>query len=410
MKLAKIFVGVLTLAAAGSALAQSNVTLYGLLDEGLNYVNNVQSAQAGAPHGRTGGSQWLMSSGILQASRWGLRGGEDLGGGFKAIFVLEDGFDVGTGKFQQGGTFFGRQAYVGLSSAKFGSVTLGRQYDSIVDSIGPMQAGSYALGAFADHPGDIDNVADLQRINNAVKYTSPTMGGLTVTGLYSFGGVAGSFGRNSIYSFGAHWDFSSLSLAAGYLHINNPNQSFYGNNSTGSTTANNLGATSGVQANPIYGGFASAGKLQIFSSAAQYTLGSAIVGVGYSNIRFQDLNDPASGTLSLTNPFGYTGTAAFNNYNVYASYFITPFLQAGASYNYLRGGAIDGKESAAYQTINVGLDYFLSKRTDVYITGAYMKASGIDSTRQAAVPYFVTLTPSDTSNQVVARIGIRHKF
>jgi predicted porin len=85
-------------------------------------------------------------------------------------------------------------------------------------------------------------------------------------------------------------------------------------------------------------------------------------------------------------------------------------LQLGLAYNYLRGGAIDGKDSAAYQTLNAAIDYFLSKRTDVYIAAAYMKASGVDSTGQASVPYLVTLTPSNTSNQVVARIGIRHKF
>ena len=134
------------------------------------------------------------------------------------------------------------------------------------------------------------------------------------------------------------------------------------------------------------------------------------MGLGYSNIRFQDLNDPASGNLALTNPFRYTGTAAFNNYNVYASYFITPVLQFGASYNYLRGGSVNGKDSAAYQTINTGIDYFLSKRTDVYIMGAVMRASGVDSTQQASVPYFVTMTPSNSSTQVLARIGMRHKF
>jgi predicted porin len=150
--------------------------------------------------------------------------------------------------------------------------------------------------------------------------------------------------------------------------------------------------------------------MQIYSGVAQYTVGFLTAGVAYSNIRFQELNDPASGTLALTNPFGYTGNAAFNNYNVYAGYYITPALQVGGSYNYLRGGAINGKDSAAYQTFNAVIDYFLSKRTDVYLAAAYMKASGVDSTKQAAVPYIVTLTPANTSNQVVARVAIRHKF
>jgi predicted porin len=108
VKLRNTLVGALTLSAVGPVFAQSSVTLYGLLDEGINYVNNVQTAQAGAPNGRTGASQFAMTSGVMQASRWGLRGTEDLGGGYKAIFVIENGFDVGTGRFQQGGTFFGR--------------------------------------------------------------------------------------------------------------------------------------------------------------------------------------------------------------------------------------------------------------------------------------------------------------
>ncbi len=74
-----------------------------------------------------------MSSGNLQGSRWGLRGTEDLGGGLKAIFVLENGFNVFNGTLGQGGDELGRQAYVGLPTTQFGTVTLGRQYDSVVD-------------------------------------------------------------------------------------------------------------------------------------------------------------------------------------------------------------------------------------------------------------------------------------
>jgi hypothetical protein len=64
----------------------------------------------------------------FQGSRWGMRGTEDLGGGLKAIFLLENGFDASTGKLWQGGLEFGRQAWVGLSSARLGTVSLGRQY------------------------------------------------------------------------------------------------------------------------------------------------------------------------------------------------------------------------------------------------------------------------------------------
>ncbi len=86
--------------AAPSAFAQSSVTLYGVLDEGIDYTNNA---------GR--GAVWEMASGYAQGSRWGLKGSEDLGGGMKAVFQLENGFDVSSGRLGQGGRMFGRQAY-----------------------------------------------------------------------------------------------------------------------------------------------------------------------------------------------------------------------------------------------------------------------------------------------------------
>lgn len=124
MKKSFLALAVLT-AFAGVAHAQSSVTLYGIIDEGFNVNTN-----AGGKH------LYNLTSGVLQGSRFGLRGTEDLGGGLKAIFVLENGFDVNSGKLGQGGLMFGRQAYVGLSS-QFGTVTLGRQYDSVVDYVGP---------------------------------------------------------------------------------------------------------------------------------------------------------------------------------------------------------------------------------------------------------------------------------
>ncbi|NYH17157.1 putative porin [Paraburkholderia bryophila] len=112
----------LSAAFAQSASAQTSVTLYGVLDEGINYTNNV---------GR--GHVYELASGDAQGSRWGLKGAEELGGGLKAIFQLENGFDVNSGRLNQGGRMFGRQAFVGISSDTFGSLTFGRQYDSVVD-------------------------------------------------------------------------------------------------------------------------------------------------------------------------------------------------------------------------------------------------------------------------------------
>ena len=110
--------------------------------------------------------------------------------------------------------------------------------------------------------------------------------------------------RNSIYSFGASFANGPGKVAAAYLKVRDPNQSFLADNQLSSTTANNLGATTGVQGNPVYGGFASASTYQVVASGGQYGTRPFSVGANYSNIRFGSLGDPASGTLSLTNPFG----------------------------------------------------------------------------------------------------------
>src|SRR6516162_5284682 len=102
MKKATLALAVLGVLAT-QAHAQSSVTLYGILDEGLTFVNNV-----GGP---TGGKRYALdSTNGINGSRWGLTGKEDLGGGLRAIFTLEAGVNINNGQSGQGNTFFGRQA------------------------------------------------------------------------------------------------------------------------------------------------------------------------------------------------------------------------------------------------------------------------------------------------------------
>src|SRR5471032_3461610 len=126
----------LALTLAGiQAHAQNSVTLYGIIDTGFTYTHN------------SGGSasQFGLSSGNESGSRWGLKGSEDLGGGLKTIFQLENGFNSTTGKLGQGGREFGRQAFAGLSGTNWGTVTLGRQYDPVADLVQQVQ-GDNCLG------------------------------------------------------------------------------------------------------------------------------------------------------------------------------------------------------------------------------------------------------------------------
>lgn len=149
MKKHGIFAAALV-AFAAPAFAQNSVTLYGLIDEGFNFTNNVSVNGAGK-------SNFQLGSGFLQGSRWGLRGREDLGGGVQAVFRLESGFDINNGHIGQDGRMFGRQAYIGLSQAQFGTLTFGRQYDSLVDYLAPMTANGNWAGTLFSHPFDNDN-------------------------------------------------------------------------------------------------------------------------------------------------------------------------------------------------------------------------------------------------------------
>jgi predicted porin len=374
--------------------AQGSVTLYGVIDEGLNYQTNA------------GGKSLVnLSSGVIQGSRWGFKGKEDLGGGNAAIFVLENGFDINTGALGQGGRMFGRQAFVGLSSDRYGMLTLGRQYDSVVTSLGEFNVGDQWGGYITAHPGDLDNFNNTVRANNAVKYTSTNYGGLSFSGMYALGGVAGSLTGNQVWSLGANYAQGPVHLGAAYLNARTPNVGFFSNSSSAAVTPASVGLSS-----PVTTGFISAHSYSVAAAAGSYSFGGATVGLTYSNIRYGDLGDLSAGA----NPHGYSGNAVFNNVEANASYQLTSALLVGTAYNYTHGGsastATGEKPSATYHQVSAGADYFLSKRTDVYVIGVYQKASGVDSRDVSAVAAINLLTPSSNNHQAVVRLGIRHKF
>jgi predicted porin len=199
--------------AANPAHGQSSVTLYRLIDQGLNYTSNAQGKAA-----------YQMKSGDVTGSRWGLKGSEDLGGGYRAVLQLDGGFNASSGTPGQGGREFGRQAYVGISSDRYGTVTLGRQYDPTTDPNGyaaPTVADNWG-GDVGAHPFDNDNSDWDFRLNNAVKYVSPSYRGLIVEGMYAFSNQAGGFSNNSAWSAALNYQNGGLTLAASYLKLNNP--------------------------------------------------------------------------------------------------------------------------------------------------------------------------------------------
>lgn len=397
MKLQKTAVALLAMSAfAGVAHAQSSVTLYGVADGGFTYVNNVKGLHLlGAESGSEG------------SSRWGLSGVEDLGGGLKAIFDVESGYSLVTGTLSQNGTFFGRQAYVGLQHDDYGTVTIGRLYSVGYLAVGPMTSGgdwaASGLG-YGARVGDVDNMDTSNRIANAVRYQSPIYNGLQVSGLYSFGGQAGSFGKNSVIDGAVSYNNGPVRLGFGYTRTKNPNFATFGNqagsNSSSATSALNM-------PNPIYSGYSTAGAQQVIAAGGAYSFGPATIAVVYTNTQFQNLGTTT--VNGLTTP-KYTGNATFNSGELNVKYNVTPALMVGAAYIYTRNSGADGYSGASYNQVNLGTVYSLSKRTSLYLIGFYEKASGTDSTGTAAVAALGGSVPSSTNHQVAATAGITHKF
>ncbi|VWC47285.1 porin [Burkholderia lata] len=400
----------LTFLATGVACAQSSVTLYGLIDVGINYVSSAQVGR-NADGSLAGKSQVSMSDGAMRGlggSRWGVKGSEDLGGGLSAVFTLENGFNLNNGTLGQGGAEFGRQAFVGLSTS-FGTVTFGRQYDSEADFVAPYTP-NMIVGISGALPGDVDGLGHTRRANNAIKYVSRSYNGLTFGGMYSLGGSAGDFTASQVWALGANYTTGAFSFGLGYYNGRDPNLASFGNNpNAGPATTNNMGSfgsASSAQSNPIYAGYASAHTFEIYSGGASYKIGPATVALALSHNAFRALGDLQAGP----NPLGYHGNAVFNNGSITGSYFVTPTLQVGAGYTYTRGGGAGGQGGVTYQQGILGVQYFLSKRTEVYLFGVYQVAIGTDSLGQPAVANIELMTPSSTNHQFVGRAGIVQRF
>ncbi|MEX3955526.1 porin [Trinickia sp. EG282A] len=378
MKKAAMVGATLALMSLG-ARAQSTVTLYGIVDLGIDYASNVSKASNGTAIAGSGGRLFQMQSGVPLGSRWGLLGGEDLGGGLRTVFRLESGFDAANGALG-GGLAFSRNAYVGLSSKQFGTVTFGRQWDANVDQLEAFTLNGQYGGWYFAHPNDMDNLDNGFSVPNAIKYVSPTFGGVTVEGHYSPGGVAGQFSTNSTYSAAVAYAGSQVSAAVGYLHINDPSTAVAGY------------VSGGGFANAVYGDALAAARSQsVLAVGASYKLGAFKVSTDFSNTVFR----PRSGGANLT----------FQNYELSGSYQLTPALVVAGGFTYTVGHDDRTDTSPKYEQLNLLAQYALSKRTSVYAMVAGQKASG-----DAPVAQIAGFNPSSSNRQLATRLGITHSF
>lgn len=383
-KTALSFLSIALSGAAATAQAQSSVQLYGIIDTSLTFVHNATPA---------GQNQWSISNsnaGDLAGSRWGLRGKEDLGGSLSAIFQLENGFDPGNASLLQNKRLFGRQAFAGLTSDAYGTLTIGRQYDPVVDLVQAITADNYLGSVFAT-AGDVDNYDDSSRTNNSVKYLSPTYAGLQASVMYAFGGEPGSMGSGQTWSFAAAYTNGPFSVATGYFVANNTNgpRTGWGGTSDGTFDGGSINS-----------GYITAKSIHIARLAAQYTIDKFTLGAGYSNSQYK-----ADGFSA------FHSTQKYNTGQGFATYQASPALLVGVGYSYTGAG---GNTSAHYHQVSVGADYNLSKRTDVYLVGAWQRAHGVAGDGAGGeMPAFASIGSygyPGTDSQTMASLGIRHQF
>lgn len=193
----KSLIALAAVAAVGAASAQSTVTLYGRVDASIgaskNTVTNVSTSQV-----------FNGSAGGLTGSRWGMRGTEDLGGGLKAVFALENRLNVDAGTDTDG---FSGDAFVGLTG-DFGTVHLGRTYTAF-DGVKAVSVRSSVFDS-AFTPSAIPTYT--VRGANQVKYVSPAVAGFTATVTSALSEVAGTKNTNGL---GLAYTAGPLTVAAG---------------------------------------------------------------------------------------------------------------------------------------------------------------------------------------------------
>ncbi|MCO5401607.1 porin [Ralstonia soli] len=377
------YIGAASLAiCVGSALAQSNVTLYGVVDMNIEYATNQPGATAG-----NSGNRVSMQSGGLSGSRWGLRGTEDLGGGNSALFVLESGFNADNGTMGQGGLLFGRQAFVGLQSASLGKLTFGRQYTTLFDLLANFSPTGYATQY---EPVVVGLGLDF-RSNNAVKYTG-VFGPITAEAHYAFG-----TGANSV---------NPLSVAAANGGNGPVAGQFRANSGYGAGVAYSagpFGATVGYdQFNPAAfagGAFAGSGSVKKAAIAGSYTLGPAKLMAGYRWGKNKDF----AGNEVLGDDYYWAG----------ANYQVTTALGLTLAYSYEKMKNVGGVTSGLSNPweLQFVANYTLSKRTDLYLTTAYAKNAGL-ALDQAGVDLNATGygLAAGKDKMLGAALGVRHKF
>jgi predicted porin len=355
--------------AAAAAHAQTSVTLYGLIDTAVRYTTHANAA---------GDSKVQLANGGLSESNWGLLGSEDLGGGNRAVFQLENRFFPNSGTTDPGYPFF-NTAYVGLVSPSFGRLTLGRQTNPLADAVLKTFVTSPWLPTVYQFRPEVA-MAEGVWTSNMVKYVGRWKD-VTLDLSYAFGGQAGAFGAGS--QIGASLTYIPqfpLKLAAGYLDSRdaiNGSAHFKAWTAGGAYTFADTTVSFGWAMNRQDQGFMGNFPNGPFS-APQLTA-----------LKFNTFSEREMFFGGVSHEFG-------NNTHVAANVWRT--LQDG------KNQSGDGN-ATQFQLL---ADYSLSRATDVYIEGDYaMYRGGLVG---AQLQGFVGLSAAAKTTQLGLMAGLRHMF
>jgi predicted porin len=360
---------VLAVAAAVPVLAQAqtNVTLYGRVDA------SVGSESRGSAAGVGSGSAVSLLSGVQSSNRWGVRGSEDLGGGLKAIFNLEGGFDADIGRGGStattqtgvsntsgglvGGTAnantagaldFRRRSVVGLEGG-FGTLVFGRDYDPMFRVL--LASDTLGLGHYANVHSITGGTtlggsrAYGVRIDNGLHYVSPSLGGFVVRVAY---GLSEQFnaglGSNAVAQTATS---AAVAAVGGYAK----------------STGRALGAAAEYAAGPLYVGLAY--RANSVASGQQATLQTGTDKYASLGARYNFGAFAINGGLNRINIANNVGAATLTDVK---SMWLGGDAQVGPGRLHAQVGRIDPTGAGKASTIGITYNYPLSKRTNAYAT------------------------------------------
>jgi predicted porin len=322
----KLGAGFIVAGAAFNAFAQetTQVQLYGLIGA---YV--AKSERSGGPAAVT-----QLGHGGLTTSYWGVRGSEDLGGGYKAIFALESFFQTDTGGQGRNATdpLFSRNAFVGVESG-FGRLTFGRQTNPTYVNMGTLSPFGVSVVfsplVLQSFVGTYNGALIGDTVwNNTIQYATPRVGGLAGSVIYGLGEVAGSSGTANL---GLHANYVNGNFSAAFSA-----QRFRIPVTAPLTQQNGylLGAAYDFKVAKVYGSVVKTDSSGVSNDTRTYDVG---------------LRVPVTQSGALLAEWAHTKRT--------------------------RAGLADNKRDTA----SVGYDHFLSKRTDVYAVYSRDRQSGFDS-------------------------------